>query len=226
MKIDNNDFESSNTLDDKQTMENASHPTLNDEAGIMSQEDMKEIRAAVQLIGGYTEGFASAFLNNDGYLVDVSDKAGRARDRRFVLGVQSNIKDAIAEMNKRTEKLCRAHFAEEDKAQLEKLNGHFRYAFRWLFGACLVASLFFITGIVMMVKAHSYKNDVEQWYATSYNAINFGEFIREHDPSLYELWYSGDWEKMVKDKAKEDSIRKRHDYKNWKSNSLNPRYYE
>lgn len=188
-------------------------------AVLMSAKDMNEVRDAVKIIAGLNKGFSRAFLDQEGMLKDIADKAGREKDREYNLLIQAEtlklVKDfrqGVTDFANRAAQPCEAVLAEEDRKEVKETNGFFHKSFYYFLGWMALASVVLTIGICLINSAMNKSSDLEDWYRQEAETAAFGHFVKKNSPVTYDVWKSGLWPRAV---DKQDSIKRLHQYRKW-----------
>lgn len=189
-------------------VDNPSADTANTTATEQITNTMGRLTHSVDDLTGVTTGLGNTLTNPDGSVVDISDKVGRQEDRQVLENIQTQINAILG----RVPSSLKAEVCEEDRSRLDKVLLYFKHE-RWLLiFLFVVAGFLFGTLCMGLNDARFRSNELETWYHDQRDAICFGHYLREHNPKLYEYWYSGRWQRKV---ASKDSIAKAHMYELW-----------
>lgn len=176
--------------------------------GPMTARQANALFHNIKRLADMTADMASVLLKEDGTLVDLSDRAGRERLERAVnLNTELGTRMMKAIPSSVTAELC-----DRDRNLMERF-----YKDRKTFVLTLISSAI-ITGMLMcvalfgIVSNRNRSGELEEWYRENRTAIEFGYFIRQESPSLWEYWQSGRWQHDV---AVKDSIHRSHLMKGW-----------
>lgn len=126
-------------------------------------------------------------------LVDLSDKAGR---EKLMKSVNINT-DLASQILKAIPSEVSAELSEKDRNLMERFyKDRKTYALTLLF--CIL-----MTGLLMGIALYGIANnkirssELEEWYQKNRTAIDFGNFVREEKPSMWNYWHSGRWQQSV-----------------------------
>lgn len=181
-----NEFETIDS-DDATKSKAANHPTLGD-APHVETDNEKAIRESAQFMADTMKGFTKMFCDDNGMLIDLTDKAGREYDRNFMLHVQARIDKALDRLGDNLTEHCKAEFLPEDKQTMESLNRNFSTTRYWVFGSCFIGALFTILGITLCIHSCGEQNVMEQQLKEQTEIANFGNFIKNRYPETYKDW--------------------------------------
>lgn len=188
-------------------------------AVLMSAKDMKEVKDAMKVIAGLTKGFSMVFLDQEGLLKDLTDKAGREQEHQFMLAWQSSMSNLVAEYRqlveedrKQRQQPIEVVLCDKDRNRLDEGIGFFKKMFFYILGWMIVPTIVLCIGISMIGSASSKSNDLEDWYRQEAETAAFGHFVKKNSPVTYDVWKSGLWPKAVE---KQDSIKRLHQYRKW-----------
>ena len=195
-------------------VDNLSTETVGAEAAGKLTDTMGRLTHSVDDLTGVTTGLGNTLTNPDGSVIDISDKAGRQKDRQVLENIQTQINAILG----RVPSSVQAEVCEEARSRLDKTLLYFKHE-RWLLIFLFVVVGFLFGSLCMALNDTRVRsNELEAWYLDQRNAICFGHYLREHNPKLYEYWYSGRRQQNV---ARKDSIVKAHLYKRWDKGFLN-----
>lgn len=176
--------------------------------GPMTARQANALLQNIKRLADMTADMGCVLLKEDGTLVDLSDRAGRERLERAVnLNTELGTRMMKAIPSSVTAELC-----DRDRNLMERF-----YKDRKTFVLTLISSAI-ITGMLMcvalfgIVSNRNRSGELEEWYRENRTAIEFGYFIRQESPSLWEYWQSGRWQHDV---AVKDSIHRSHLMKRW-----------
>ena len=145
----------------------------------------------------------NVLLKEDGTLVDLCDRAGREKLTKSV----KLYTELGAQMMKAIPSSVSAELCDKDRNLMERFyKDRKKYALTLLFSVLL-------TGLLMGIALYGFASnrirsrELDEWYLENRNAIDFGNFIRQESPSIWDYWHSGRWQDDV---AVRDSISQTH----------------
>lgn len=190
----------------------------------LTKEEEMDVKSGISTILDVATMLSGIVTRPDGKLVDFSDKEGRELLRDAVLAfktqMQNAINDACLENKEYAEAIANAipkkidaELVKEDRNRIDWLRRFWNRCILALLVIVLFAcGTFYFNGKkVGEVKALS--AELERWYVTNQNAINFGNYMKEYNLKTYEYWHSGRWKR---DKALRDSVNKANKMRGWK----------
>lgn len=193
-KYINNEFDDSETLNtENATNKNvAQHPTIDDTTHMVTDAEMETITNSVQFMADVYKGFTKMFCDDDGILIDLTDKAGRERDRQFMLSLQSRLDASIQRMEQDMQRHYTAEFLPKDRKMFETVNANFQNARSWVLGTCFIGAVIFIAGIFLCFNSFSRESEMEKQLEQLRNEQTeiaaFGSYVKEKAPNVYKGW--------------------------------------
>ena len=170
------------TLKSVVSEDNDNEPMTVKQANALSQD--------IKRLADMVADMSSVLLKEDGTLVDLSDKLGRERLAKSVkLNTELGVKMMKAIPSAVTAELC-----ENDR----NLMGKF-YKDRKAYARTLMFCIL-MTGQLMGIALYGIANnrirsgELEKWYRENRTAIDFGNFVRQESPSIWDDWHSGRWQ--------------------------------
>lgn len=200
-----------NGLSENMGMEGAQEPfavTTPQPQDVLRREDVQNLTESVDNLSDITTGLGNTMTNADGSVIDISDKAGRQADRRYMKETKDRINEVLGKVPEGVD----ATLCDDDRKRMDKVLDYFKTS-RWLQNFLFVVNGILFGILCMQLNdARVRSNELEYWYIDQRDAICFGHYIREHDKHLYEYWYTGRWQR---NEAYKDSVEKAHLYKRW-----------
>lgn len=181
-----NEFETIGS-DDAAKNNAAKHPTLGDASNVATDSE-KVIRVCAQFMADTMKGFTKMFTDQDGMLIDLTDKAGRRYDRDFMLRVQSRIDQALERIRENLEEHCKAEFLPEDRKTMVQLNTNFANARSWVLGTCFLGAFLCVLGLFMLFNTIDTRNDMGNRCDELSSMAAFGSYCRQIAPDTYIEW--------------------------------------
>lgn len=171
------------------------HETLDDAPHVITDSEMKTFMNCADVVSGSVKGFTKAFMDDEGMLIDLTDKAGRKRTEDILLGVEARIDQKLAkdeavaeEMKQTAEKPVIAELKPEDRDVIVKNNKHHENDRYWTFGSCFIGALMFIAGMLFISEAQSRIGKMNEWYNKQSDMIGFGYYISDGLPRTFRNW--------------------------------------
>lgn len=184
-----NEFETIDS-DDATKSKAANHPTLGD-APHVETDNEKAIRESAQFMADTMKGFTKMLCDDNGMLIDLTDKAGREYDRNFMLHVQARIDKALDRLGDNLTEHCKAEFLPEDKQTMESLNRNFATTRYWVFGSCFIGAAFLILGLALCIHSVTEKNGMRKKCSEQATMAAFGSYVSERSPLMFQAWQNG-----------------------------------
>lgn len=185
-----NEFETIGS-DDAAKSNAANHPTLGDASNVATDSE-KVIRECAQFMADTMKGFTKMLTDQDGMLIDLTDKAGRKYDRDFMLRVQSRIDQTLERIRENLEEHCKAEFLSEDRKTMVQLNTNFANARSWVLGTCFLGAFLCVVGLVMCFNSFSRVSEMEKQLELrskeQTEIAAFGSYAKEIAPNAYKGW--------------------------------------
>lgn len=196
----------------------------------LTKEQEKDVK---ELISGLSDMVTSLFgilMLPNGKLVDFSDKEGRKQLRDTVLVFKTKIEDAINDatlankgyaeaIGKAIPKKVDAEMVEEDRNRIDWLRRFWKWCIMSIFAVVLISgATFYFSGKKMgsANEKEAFADDLmvsaKQWYEDNNSAMNFGKYLKEHEPTIYKHWHSGRWQR---DKALRDFVYRTNKMRGW-----------
>ena len=175
--------------------DNDNEPMTTKQANALSQD--------IKRVADMITGLCNVLLKEDGTLVDLCDRAGREKLTKSV----KLYTELGAQMMKAIPSSVSAELCDKDRNLMERF-----YKDRKKYALTLIFSIL-MTGILMGIALYGIANnriqsrELDEWYQENRNAIDFGNFIRQESPSIWDYWHSGRWQDDV---AVRDSISQTH----------------
>lgn len=141
------------------------------------------------------KGFTKMFCDEDGFLIDLTDKAGRDRDRQFMLSLQSRLDASVQRIEQDMQRHYTAELQPKDAQRFETLNKNFEISRYWVFGSCFLGAAFLILGLFLCIHASNEKNEMEEKYKELSTMAAFGNYINECAPRTFRAWQNATTEK-------------------------------
>ena len=204
MEIDN-EYENPETLSEEDGLGDAKpkHPTMDDLPHVITNKELKVIKESVLFMTDTMKSFTKMFCDDDGVIIDFTDKAGQKRNREFMVGVQTKVNKTLERIENDMDEHYSAQFVPEDKELLVQLIKKFRNIWYWVFGSCFIGALFFILGMLITFKAEDKSDQLKVWYEKQADMAAFGYYVKESVPRNYRIWKSESLEYK-------DSLKKAH----------------
>ena len=181
--------------------DNDNEPMTVKQANALSQD--------IKRLADMAADMSSVLLKEDGTLVDLSDKAGR---EKLMKSVNLNT-DLASQILKAIPSAVTAELSEKDRNLMERF-----YKDRKTYALTLLLCVL-MTGLLMGIALYGIASnkirsrELEEWYQENRSAIDFGNFVREEKPSMWNYWHSGRCQQNV---TVRDSIYQSHLSRGWK----------
>lgn len=171
-----------------ETKNKAQHPTIGDAPHVVTDEEMETITKSTQFMADAYKGFTKMFCDDDGFLIDFSDKPGRERDRQFMLSLQSRLDACVQRIEQDMQRHYTAELQPREVQLLETLNRNFDISRYWVFGSCFLGAAFLIMGLILCIHANNEKNEMEERYKELSTMAAFGSYVSERVPRTFRAW--------------------------------------
>lgn len=190
----------------------------------LTKEEEKDVKGSVSVMVDATNMLCGVLTRPDGKLVDFSDKDGRDLLTRSILALNTQVQIAFNNANlenkkyaeaiaKAIPKKIEAELVDEDRNRIDWLKRFWKRCLLGLFLGILIACGIFYFNGKKVGETDALADELERWYVTNQNAINFGNYMKEYNPKTYEYWHSGRWKR---DKALRDSVNQANKVRGWK----------
>lgn len=161
--------------------------------GPMTAKQANALSQDIKRLADMAADMSSVLLKEDGTLVDLSDRSGR---EKLTKSVDLNT-DLASQILKAIPSAITAELGEKDRNLMERF-----YKDRKTFALTLLFCIL-MTGLLMGIALYGIANnkirsrELEEWYQENRTAIDFGNFVREEKPSMWNYWHSGRWQQNV-----------------------------
>lgn len=201
-----NEFDNTETLSSEsgETTKTTVHPTIDDAPHVVTAKELETISGSVKFLAGVCKGFTKMFCDDDGMLIDLTDKAGQKQMRELMLNVCARTEKAQAEIESSLRQHYTAEFQPEDKKLLQSLSKNFRDTRYWVFGSCLVGALFLTIGLVLSIKSSFQIKQMEEQQRQQAEMVSFGSYVKDHAPKVYTEWQQSRPSERANSKGKEN----------------------
>lgn len=167
------------TLKSVVSEDNDNEPMTIKQANALSQD--------IKRLADMVADMSSVLLKEDGTLVDLSDRAGRERLTKSVkLNTEMDAKMMKAIPSSVTAELC-----EKDRNLMERFYKDRKAYARTLMFCILMTGLLMGIALYGIASNRIRSRELEKWYRENRTAIDFGNFIRQESPSIWDDWHSG-----------------------------------
>jgi len=191
MKKDiDNEFETISS-DDAANNKTERHPSIGDAPHMVTDKEMEAISESFRFIADTMKGFTKVFCDDDGMLIDLTDKKGREYDRNFLLNAQVRIDEALESTGNNLKEHCKAEFLPEDKETMVKLNKNFADTRYWVFGSCFLGAAFLIAGLAFCIYSANKVSEMEKKCSEQATMAAFGNYCSKLSPNTYQSWQNG-----------------------------------
>lgn len=221
--------DATNEQKDGQVTNNASGKTslkevTGKERDELTKEEEKDVKESIAEIRDIATMTCGILTQPDGKLVDFSDKAGRRQLKDALLAFKTQMQNSINDSNLENKKYAEviekaipkkidAELVEEDRNRIDWLRRFWNRCILALLLIVLFACGTFYFNGKKVGEVNALSDELEQWYVTNQNAINFGNYMKEYNLKTYEYWHSGRWKR---DKALRDSVNQANKMRGWK----------
>lgn len=169
----------------------------------MTAKQANALLQDIRRMADMTADMSSVLLNEDGTLVDISDKAGREKLTKSI-----NLNSELsARMMKAIPSGVTAELCENDRQLMERFYKDRKNYARTLMFCILMAGLLMGIALYGIASNRIRSGELDEWYQENRSAIDFGNFVRQENPSLWKYWHSGRWQRNVEVR---DSITQRN----------------
>ena len=171
--------------------------------GPMTARQANALLQDIKRLADMTADMGSVLLKEDGTLVDLSDRAGRER-----LAESVNLNTELGtRMMKAIPSSVTAELCDKDRNLMERFYKDRKTYVLTLISSAIITGMLGCIALFGIVSNRNRLGELEEWYLENRTAIEFGYFIRQESPSLWEYWQSGSWRYDV---AVRDSIHRSH----------------
>lgn len=187
---DNNEFDDSETLDweGSTNKDMTQHPTIGDAPHVVTDKEIETITKSTQLMADVFKAFTKMLCDDDGFLIDISDKKGRERDHQFMLSLQSRMDASMQRIEQDMQRHYTAELQPKDAQRFETLNRNFNITRYWMFGSCFLGAAFLILGLFLCAHASSEKDEMEEKYNELSSMADFGSYVSKRAPITFQAW--------------------------------------
>ena len=169
----------------------------------MTAKQANALLQDIRRMADMTADMSSVLLNEDGTLVDISDKTGR---EKLTKSINLNT-ELSARMMKAIPSGVTAELCENDRQLMERFYKDRKNYARTLLFCILMAGLLMGIALYGIASNRIRSGELDEWYQENRSAIDFGNFVRQENPSLWKYWHSGRWQRNVEVR---DSITQRN----------------
>lgn len=169
----------------------------------MTAKQANALLQDIRRMADMTADMSSVLLNEDGTLVDISDKTGR---EKLTKSINLNT-ELSARMMKAIPSGVTAELCENDRQLMERFYKDRKNYARTLMFCILMAGLLMGIALYGIASNRIRSGELDEWYQENRSAIDFGNFVRQENPSLWKYWHSGRWQRNVEVR---DSITQRN----------------
>jgi len=159
----------------------------------MTAKQANALLQDIRRMADMTADMSSVLLNEDGTIVDISDKAGREKLTKSI-----NLNTELgARMMKAIPSGVTAELCENDRQLMERFYKDRKNYARTLLFCILMAGLLMGIALYGIASNRIRSGELDEWYQENRSAIDFGNFVRQENPSLWKYWHSGRWQRNV-----------------------------
>lgn len=182
----------------------------------LKKEEEMDLKENILWLKDMSLSLFGLMMRPDGKPVDFSDKEGREKQTNTLAVIKEQIAGLISQADLNNQdyatqisgaipKKIEAEFSAEDRKRIDGLQRYWKCVVT--FFATSIAS-FIIGGCVLCYYVGDFNKrsaTLKSWYVDNKNAIDFGTYLKDNEPKIYEYWQSGRWQR---DKALRDSVNK------------------
>lgn len=150
----------------------------------ITKDDVRGIKDTGVMMIDIGKAMNSALLDEDGFLIDITDKKGRKADRDFMVAVHGDIKEAVS----KAPETVKAVFSEEDKAAFLRLSKLFATERKWVIGFVGVAAAMIMLCAVNYVIYAKKFHEAKKLLKYEQVMIDFGMYVQDTDPQMFNDW--------------------------------------
>lgn len=174
----------------------ASHMPLGDISinnvfrGHLDASQENAISDSINKLCEVVDGVCNVLLDEAGNPIDFGDSEGRKKDNMEIKDLLGKVLAVLESFPKSVN----AAFVDQDRERIDWL---IRFSRHIVFSAALFL-LSVILGLAVCIsqtiEVNRKTKELQEWYRENDDAVSFGHFLKEHEPDLWEYWYSGRWQ--------------------------------